>query len=208
MKKVFLTITMVLGILQISNAQIDFGIKAGINYNSDNFQNVKDDVLSGAKSRAGYHAGIWFRGTLGGIFIRPELIYTELKSEANYLSTYVSSTTKEANFKFQKIDIPILIGKNFFNFINVFVGPSFQYIIDSEFDIEELKESSISKEFSVGLQAGVGVEFDKFGLDLRWERSFSDSEMEFFNNNINKVVRRVEFDNRVNQIIVALSYQF
>lgn len=215
MKKVFLTITMVLGILQISNAQIDFGIKAGINYNSDNFQNVKDDVLSGAKSRAGYHAGIWFRGTLGGIFIRPELIYTELNSEVNYkpihlqiLSSLPTSKGTNTNFKLKKIDVPVLIGTRFFRVINAFVGPSFQYIINSEFDIVELKESNIGKKVSVGLQAGIGVEFGKFGLDLRWERSFSDSEMEFLRNNVSTEEAKLKFDHRMNQVIVSLSYQF
>lgn len=206
MKKVFLTIAIIFGALQFSNAQLGFGVKAGINYNSDNFKSVQGDVLSGAKSKTGYHAGIWLKAELADFYVRPELVYTELNSEVNVGATAIS-TVKTADFKLKKIDVPVLLGKQFFGLVNAFFGPSFQYIIDSEFDIKELEDSDISKKFSVGLQAGAGVEFGSLGIDVRWERGFSDSEMEFFNSNINKNAK-VKFDNRINQIIIGLSYQF
>ena len=65
---------------QTSKAQIDFGVKAGLNYNSESIQSVSEDVFTGAESKTGYHAGIWLRFKLPiiGFYLRPELIYTNL----------------------------------------------------------------------------------------------------------------------------------
>jgi hypothetical protein len=82
------------------------------------------------------------------------------------------------------------------------VGPSFQYILDSEFDISDISGVETDN-FSMGIQFGGGVELGKFGLDIRWERSFSGIESSFINNLGNSV----DFDTRVNQIIIGLSYR-
>ena len=44
MKKTIFILFLVIGTSQISNAQINFGIKGGVNYNSDSFQEVQTDV--------------------------------------------------------------------------------------------------------------------------------------------------------------------
>ena len=70
------------GFSHTSNAQIDFGLKAGLNYNSNSIKKVSDDVFEGAKSKTGYHAGIWlrFKIPVTGFYVRPELVYTNLKN--------------------------------------------------------------------------------------------------------------------------------
>lgn len=192
-----------LGLSQLSNAQIVFGIKGGVNYNSDSFQNVKDDVISGAESRTGYHAGIWVRAKVPVIdlYIRPELVYTNLSNEIAY-SSVGSIEATITDYNFQKIDVPVLIGKKVFKFGNIFAGPSFQYVLGSDFDIKDLEEDSID-DFTVGIQLGAGLEFGPIGIDVRWERGFSDIESNFLDG-----ATEVEFDTRVNQIIVGLSYKF
>lgn len=187
--------------IQLTQAQIQGGIKGGINYNSDSFSNVKDDVFEGAESKAGFHAGVWlrFKLPLTGIYIRPELVYTQLSNKVVYKPNSGVTTT----YDFQKIDIPVLIGKRFLRVVHVFAGPSFQYILDSDFNVDDLKRVN-SDGFSVGLQLGAGVELGKLGLDVRWERAFSDTEAEFIDSNSNNV----NFDTRVNQIIIGLSYRF
>ena len=104
MKKVILTLCLVLGAIQFSQSQIDFGIKAGVNYNADSFNaksitNVSNDITgTNAKSKTGFHAGIWtrFKLPIVGLYIRPELVYTSLKSETSLLG-------QQADFDFQKI---------------------------------------------------------------------------------------------------------
>ena len=185
------------GFSHTSNAQIDFGLKAGLNYNSNSIKKVSDDVFEGAKSKTGYHAGIWlrFKVPVTGFYVRPELVYTNLKNEITYKNV-------ETTYSFQKIDVPVLIGKKIFGIGNVYVGPSFQYIIDSDFDFDDIKEVT-SDGFTVGVQFGGGIELGKLGIDVRWERAFSGIESTF----TRALGSDVNFDTRVNQIIIGLSYK-
>ena len=184
---------------QTSKAQIDFGVKAGLNYNSESIQSVSEDVFTGAESKTGYHAGIWLRIKVPvvGLYIRPELVYTNLKSEVLY--TPKNITAYNTTYNFQKIDIPVLLGKKFFGVGNVFIGPSFQYIFSSDFSADSISDID-TKGFTVGLQFGGGIELGKLGIDVRWERGFNTIESNFIDNNIT-------FDTRIDQIIFGLSYR-
>ncbi|CAI8392950.1 MAG: Uncharacterised protein [Flavobacterium sp. SCGC AAA160-P02] len=203
MKKIIITCILFLGVHHFVKAQLQFGVKAGVNYNSNSFNDVSNDVLNGAKTKTGYHTGFWFSAKLPGVgfYIRPELVYTELNNDVNY-NTF--ETLQATDYKFKKVDVPILFGKkSIFGIGNIFAGPSFQYIISSGFGINDLTKVSINQ-FSLGIQLGAGIEFGKLGIDVRWERGLSKIETFFVDNLIN---RDVNFDTRVNQIIFGLSYK-
>lgn len=196
MKKIIFVFVLALGLSQTTNAQIDFGIKGGLNYNNAGdgaFKDAGQDILDGAKAKTGFHAGVWFRGNLPviGLYIRPEIVYTQVKSEYVYNSN-------SSDYDFKKIDVPVLLGKRFLGFGNAFIGPSFQYIIDDSFNFSGLSTDEFDK-FSVGLQMGFGVEFGKLGVDVRWERGLSNTEAKFANN--------ITVDNRTNQIIFGVSLE-
>lgn len=199
MKKVFLLFCLAFAFSQTSNAQLSFGLKGGVNYNSNSVEGVNaagQDIFTGAESKTGYHIGVWTRLKVPvlGLYVRPELVYTNLENEVFY-----SQAAKTTTHTFQKIDIPVLLGKKIFGIGNVFIGPSFQYILDSDFSIDDI--SSVEADgFTVGLQFGGGIEFGKIGIDVRWERGFSDLESSFAGN-----LGNVEYDTRVNQIIIGLS---
>jgi hypothetical protein len=198
MKKIILILCLTLGLSQASIAQLDFGVKGGLNYNSNSIKEVQSDVFSGAKSKTGYHAGVWLRFKLPilGFYVRPELVYTNLENEVFY--KFAAKTT---SYSFQKIDIPILLGKKIFGIGNVFIGPSFQYILASNFEISDI--STVDADgFTMGLQFGGGVEFGKLGIDLRWERAFSGIKSKLVSN-----LGNVNYDTRINQIIIGLSYK-
>lgn len=208
MKKVILIMCFIFGASQFSQAQVQFGIKGGINYNSDSFQEVKEDVIAGAKSKTGFHAGIWtrFKIPVIGFYLRPELVYTSLKSEIN-TKPGIGIASKVGSYNFQKIDVPILLGKKFLGVANVFIGPSLQYIIDGDFNFKELSKDikTDASGFTAGLQLGAGIELGNFGLDVRWERGFSDIESSLINKTNSS---KIKFDTRVNQIIVGVSVKF
>ncbi|WGH76476.1 porin family protein [Tenacibaculum tangerinum] len=208
MKKTIFILCLLIGGLQLAQSQLQGGIKGGINYNSDSFSDVKDDVFDGAKSKTGFHAGAWMRIKIPttGLYVRPELVYTQLNNEVIYYpegKLVNSLNNQKVTYEVQKIDIPVLLGINFLEVGHAFAGPSFQYILDSDFDIEQLKQIN-SDGFSVGLQLGAGVEFGKLGIDVRWERALSDTEAEF----VDSTFGTVNFDTRVDQIILGLSYRF
>jgi len=203
MKKLILALFLLVGTSQFSNAQIAFGIKGGINYNSNSIKEVSSNVLSGAKGKTGYHAGIWtrFKIPVIGFYLRPELVYTHLDNTITYTPT--GGTAKATSINLDKIDIPVLLGKKIFGVGNVFIGPSFQYVLKSGFNLSDIKEVK-SNGFTMGLQFGAGVELGKLGIDVRWERGFSKVESTFLDHTINS---NVNIDTRVNQIIVGVSYR-
>ena len=197
MKKVILIFCLAFGYTQVSNAQVDFGLKAGVNYNNageDSFKNSTGDIVDGATAKTGFHAGLWFRGNITdqGLYIRPEIVYTQVKTE-------FEQQTGSDDYSFKKLDVPVLLGHKFLGFANVFIGPSFQYILDDEINYRNITSDDFDK-FSLGLQMGAGVEFGNIGIDVRWERGLSNNEAKFANNISNFTV-----DNRTNQIIFGLS---
>ncbi len=198
MKKIVLVMCLAFGFTQIANAQFNFGIKGGINYNSNSIKETSQDVFGGANSKTGYHIGVWTRLKVPvlGLYVRPELIYTNLENEIEYNQANAVTT-----HTFQKVDIPVLLGKKIFGIGNVFIGPSFQYILDSDFGIDDISNVEADG-FTMGLVFGGGVEFGKLGIDVRWERGFSDLESSFVG-----PLGDVEYDTRVNQIIIGLSLQ-
>ena len=100
MKKIIFAFIFVFSSIQFAQAQkLDFGIKGGINYNSESFVDVRDQINNeGTKSKTGFHAGLWSRIKLSetGFYIRPEIVYTALKSEVT------ASGTTFADYDFQK----------------------------------------------------------------------------------------------------------
>ena len=204
MKKIIFAFFLLTLVTKNSQAQLQFGLKGGVNYNSDSFESVSNDVLNGAKTKTGIHTGLWVRAKLPiiGFYIRPEVVYTELNNSVNYDNQF--STPITTDFKFRKIDVPVLIGKKFLGIGNVFAGPSFQYILSSDFELNDLREVS-TESFSLGIQLGAGIELGRLGIDLRWERGLSKTETVFVDNTI--FDSNFNFDKRVSQIIFGISYK-
>lgn len=168
-----------------------FGIKGGLNYagNGDFFDSA-EDVYRSPDKNVGYHVGVF--GKIGNaIYLRPELVYTSIKSGYN-----------EGDLKLNKLDLPILLGIKVIGPLNVFAGPSFQYILNTKFDGVTI--DNVENDFTVGLNIGAGVNLGKLGIDLRYERGFSENEITFINSNLTSLSGD-RVDTRPDQIIVSLS---
>jgi len=191
-KKVCLSVIFVLAIISSSIAQngSGFGIKGGVNYNANgdyfnSISNTSDDPTGAI----GYHVGIF--GKLGDkIYIKPELMYT--KTTSGY---------DTGDFELKRIDAPILLGVKVLGPISIFAGPAFQYILDS--DIDNVTISEIENDFSVGLNFGVALNFNSIGIDLRYERGFTNNEATIITNNSALTVGRL--DTRPEQLILSIS---
>ena len=53
MKRIIVSILFLVGLSFTTAAQIDFGLKGGLNYNSNSIKEVGTDVIDGAKSKTG-----------------------------------------------------------------------------------------------------------------------------------------------------------
>ncbi|RPD94465.1 PorT family protein [Aureibaculum marinum] len=207
MKKLVLTALTLTLTTSFLFAQVDIGLKGGVNYNfggdfkeifSEIGDNASNIVSTGADNRAGFHLGLWTRFHFAGLYLRPEVIYTELNNSYDNQAPIANVNTK---FKTKKLDIPILLGTKLIGPVHIFGGPSIQYLIKSDFSQDEINNIE-TDDFSVGLQIGTGIELGRLGLDVRWEKGFSnDIDGKLGNTNIN-------VDNRPNQVIFSLAYRF
>ncbi len=200
MKKTLLVAVLALiGSAAMAQSGSGFGIKAGLNYNKngDLIGSVGDsgqDIIEGAEGKTGYHVGFWGKLDFPKIYLRPELVYTKTKSSYD-----VDGDSQD--YDVSKLDLPVLLGFKIVGPLHLFAGPAFQYTLKN--DLESVEIEDVENDFTVGLNAGVGVNLGKVGLDVRYERGFSENEANFIGNNITDVSGRV--DSRPSQVIFSLS---
>lgn len=192
-KKLMIAALLLIGSSSAIQAQSGsgFGLKGGFNYNGngDYFESIGTNAKNPERN-VGYHLGI-FAKVGDKLYFKPELIYTSTKSSYD-----------NDEFKMKKLDAPLLIGVKILGPVSVFGGPALQYIVDTEFD--GITIDDVHDDFSVGLNFGIGLNFNKFGIDLRYERGFNDNEATFINNNIGTdMISRI--DTRPDQLILSLS---
>jgi hypothetical protein len=183
-------------------AQSDYGIKAGLSYNSngklseivDETETILDNK---GKGKSGFNLGFYGKLDLGPIYLRPELVYTKTTTEYNL-------GNEMEDYKISKIDIPVLVGVDLIGPLSVFAGPAFQYVLSN--DLKGLSFNSIEKEFTVGMNIGASVKLGRFGFDVRYERGFNDSEADVIDSNIQGATVGYRLDSRPKQLIFSLSY--
>lgn len=220
MKKVLLVIALSFGAIQLSNAQFSFGLKGGLNFASPSDAvsvNLDGEVESKTTvdANTSWHAGAWFRVKIPvlGLYVRPEAIYTNISTSLPIVIPTALSDQVQTEYNVSRIDFPVLVGLKAFGVANVFAGPVFEYVLksdidgtDQEFDVTSLD----SDDFFVGMHVGVGFEFWKLGIDIRYETAFSDNITSFeapetpgFED-----LASFELDNSPDQFILGLSYKF
>jgi len=169
-----------------------FGIKGGLNYNGngDYFTTITSTVENPDRN-IGYHIGVF--GKLGSkLYFRPELVFTSTKSD------YTAGT-----FELRKLDAPLLAGMKVIGPVSVFTGPALQYILDT--DLDDATVNDLETNFSVGLHFGVTLNLNKLGVDLRYERGFSENEANILLNNT--TINPDRLDTRPDQLILSISYK-
>lgn len=190
-KTLLMVVAFFCGVMAFSQAGPSFGLKAGVNYNGNgDYFDSAADAFENPDRNAGLHFGVW--GKLGNrLYLRPEIVYSS-----------TSSAYDEGDLKVKKLDIPVLVGTKIIGPLHVFAGPSFQYILDTEFD--GITFDDVDKDFTVGMNLGAGVNLGKFGIDLRYERGFTENEVNFINSNITNL-NGDRVDTRPDQLILSFS---
>lgn len=186
MKRTLLTCLLALcSLAAFSQNDWGFGIKAGLNFNSNGDYTFDSAPDLSSDTKMGYHIGVF--GQVGkSLFLRPELIYTKTKSSYD-----------GADFDMSKIDVPVLVGARVLGILKVFAGPDFQYILNT--DLQDIELGDVENNFTVGLHIGAGVDLGNLGIDLRYERGLSSNEA----NIVGLPDQRL--DTRTSQFILGLS---
>ena len=174
-------------------AQFEFGVKGGLNYDSlgdVDYTDISATDLS-AGSKTGYHIGAYGKIDLLLFYLRPEIQFTKINSGFDGKDIGLS-----------KIEAPILLGYKILGPLSVFAGPSFQYILNE--DLEGTTLTDIEENFTVGLQIGTRISFGRLGMGVRYDRGFTDNGVRILGVN---GVGDGRIDARPNQFIVSASYE-
>lgn len=164
MKKLILTAIVGLAANFATAQNINFGIKGGAVFNTDKgkvWQDAGNIFKKDGKASAGFQAGALARVSLAGIYIQPELLYTQFKNEYDVDGQKLNVTKK-------RMDIPVNVGKRFLGIGHIQAGPVFSYYFDDKLSVKDFTTAK-QDEFNVGMQIGAGVEVSKLLFDLRYE---------------------------------------
>ena len=192
-----------------ATAQIEFGIKGGLNFN---YANNETYLIEGWKKcsicslesqyfnifdkKTGHFFGLYSKIKFGGFFLQPEFLYTKINSK--YDLTYSWNIMGEIvdEFSENRIQIPVTVGIDLLQGkLSFFGGPAFNFISDVYFtennenqSIADLYEKSL-----ITLQYGMSLNFGKLGFDFRINRGFGEKEIVYvekvLGGNKNQIVR-------------------
>jgi hypothetical protein len=122
-----------------------------------------------------FNAGLYVNIPLtSSLSIQPEVLYSRKGSELTYDNVFA---TGKAKFKLNYIEVPVLLKINVTDNFNIHAGPYVAYLIDSQvknesdsgaYDFESNFDNDDFNKFDAGLSAGVGFDFDSFGIGARY----------------------------------------
>ena len=202
MKKLILIPGLAFLIANLS-AQIDFGIKGGLNISNVKASEILTDdyrINPAANGKLGYHVGGFFRASLAGIFIQPELYFSSVSSEFNVEDISGSGAAKQlVSQKIGRMDIPVLVGVKLGTF-RLGLGPVGSIIVSNKSDMKDVTGyEALLKSATFGYQLGAGADIWKISIDLRYEGNFSK-----LGDKLDIGGQTVNLDNRIRQIIISL----
>ncbi|WP_314244258.1 porin family protein [Empedobacter tilapiae] len=199
MKKLILTAIVGLAANFAMAQNINFGIKGGAVFNTDKgkvWQDAGNIFKKDGKASAGFQAGALARVSLAGIYIQPELLYTQFKNEYDVDGQNLDVTKK-------RLDIPVNVGKRFLGIGHIQAGPVFSYYFDDKLSVKDFTTAK-QDDFNVGMQIGAGVEVSKLLFDLRYEFGLGKVGSDILNGNNGQY----RTENRPQMLNLTVAYLF
>ena len=158
-------------LISIAKAQIfSGGIVGGISTGAVKIENIGDrftDVING-NNIMGYEAGIYAKLKISPFYIKAMPLYSFNSGSVHYQTTNNGVTVDNTNdFKFQKFEVPLLLGLKIIGPLNIEAGPVYNYIVQSQ---DNLGSNSLSiQRNGIGYRAGVVLELWRLLLHVSYE---------------------------------------
>ncbi|PTM06052.1 MAG: hypothetical protein DA405_01585 [Bacteroidetes bacterium] len=199
MKKILFAFSILLSLS--ASAQFDFGLRAGASLSNPRIENFKgittiSDFQYDA-SELSYQAGVYARVKLLAFFVQGELYFTKINQSAKASFTALNVPPKTIDLSYSRIDLPILLGLKI-GPIRIVGGPMFS----SNFNDVSGNLNNDLKAASLGYQVGIGAEFSKLFVDLRYESGLGNMANAVLIDNSS-----YQSDIRTNQIMLCLGFE-
>lgn len=168
MKRTFFFALLSFVFMKYSYAQVQAGLKAGLN-----LANVYIEGDEDSRARAAFHAGGLLNiGLPNKLFLQPELLYS-VKGKR----TLATAANNEARLSLNYIAVPLLLGYRYTQSFSVALGPEFGFLTSatSRFNGINNDVSAFYRKFDAGIDLSLAYSFAKeAGLDLRYNYGFKD----------------------------------
>ncbi len=194
-----------------SYAQIRPGIKFGVSTPdvdpkdfivTDN-QGVELYQVFVEKARYGVHAGAFIQMQLGHFFMQPEILYNSTSIDYRIDSLFSGFGVNKFRDTYQNIDFPLVLGMKA-GPLRIGGGPVAHISLKGRGGFNEYEDfEDFFEELTWGWQAGVGLDFWKLHIDVRYEGNLTQlgDHITFFD-------RRFDFDTNNNRFIASLGFSF
>ena len=155
----------------VAQAQIAIGVKAGASSSKVDIQDPKGSFenLKEKDAVTGYHAGAFLRLKALGLILQPEAVFTSSGGKVEVDNSGTGPTVKTTEeFKFNRLDVPLLLGYSLFNVARIQAGPVASVLINGKLADQNLEDNLNKTDW--GWQAGLGFDIGNITADLRYER--------------------------------------
>jgi hypothetical protein len=192
------------------------GLKAGVN-----LSNIRANNLSLGSGNSGFD----FKdkdnrstGFVGGIFMRfgrefyvqPEILLSQKGGKFDVYKTGVTNDEGELDVRFSNLDVPVLLGYRFAKIFRINVGPVASFRLSNSGKISDSfneytegdTQATFDNNVAIGYQAGVGVDFGRLSLDVRYEGNVND----VVNINYNNASTATKFGKKSNLFQATLGF--
>ncbi len=195
-----------------TSAQVKFGVRGGLSSTDlkpgsfliTNQATAEAFTLSTREADYGYHLGVFLQAGGKKFFIQPEILFNSSSVSYNLESGGAGDLVSNVfNETYHNIDIPFMLGFKM-GPLRLQGGPVGHVHINSSSELTDFQGYEEKFEtFTYGYQAGLGLDFWKFVLDLKYEGNFSN-----FGDHFNFFGTQYNFDNRPGRIVASVGIAF
>ncbi len=216
-KGLMMKFVLIVGILVVGSMSIQAQIRPGIKFGLSTPDVQPEDFVvtddQGVdlyrvfvdKARYGLHGGVFIQMQLGGFFIQPEVLYNSTNFKYGIDSLINGNGTNFFTDTYRNIDFPVMLGLKT-GAVRLGGGPVGHLFLDSDSGFKDYEDSGFEgfvDDLTWGWQAGVGLDFWKLHIDVRYEGNFSKlgEQITFFGD-------EYDFATNNNRLIGSFGFSF
>lgn len=172
-------------------------------FNLDNVEAIDGALIEEASRDLGFKAGVYTRLKIGSIYLQPEVLFTSTGGRIEYTDDAQNLANQIIDLSYNRIDVPIMLGKKFGKVFRFNLGPVLTYTISDQKDLPN-QISSLVQNYNdgvVGYQIGIGFDVSKIRLDIKYEGNLTK-----FGESITVAGNTFDTDYRPNMFVFGLAF--
>lgn len=177
--RIVLTAILLLFLSQASFAQFfTIGPRVGVSSSQVRIDDVRNYDFESTDNKLGFQAGVFSRISILGFYVQPEVLFTNNGGTIEVRETSQGTANEIREYTYNKIDVPVMVGKSFAGIFRVNLGPTFSYLLSDEVNgnnaanqIQDVIENY--NDATIGYQVGIGLDISKLVIDLKYEGNLS-----------------------------------